>query len=140
MKKLLIGGSPCTTFSICRTHGGRETKPEGKGWELFNCFLAAKEKFQPDFFLYENNQSASKEVKEEISKQLNAPIHNINSSLVSAQSRKRFYVHNFGDIGQPEDIRAVVEDILDPDTEEKRYVLLKTSTLLKSNTPPPAIL
>ena len=57
MKKLLIGGSPCTHWSIAQ-HNERETEASGMGWELFKCYLAAKEKFKPDYFLYENNRSA----------------------------------------------------------------------------------
>ena len=62
MIKILIGGSPCTYWSIARTGQknskiDRETEPEGLGWELFRNYLIAKEKFQPDFFLYENNNS-----------------------------------------------------------------------------------
>lgn len=54
--KLLIGGSPCTKWSIAQTKN-REVLPEGMGWELFENYRMAKEKFQPDFFLYENNKS-----------------------------------------------------------------------------------
>ena len=57
MIKLLIGGSPCTFWSIAQKNN-RETEAEGLGWELFKNYLIAKEKFQPDFFLYENNKSA----------------------------------------------------------------------------------
>ena len=46
---ILIGGSPCTYWSIAQTNG-RETKAEGMGWELFKNYLIAKEKFKPDFF------------------------------------------------------------------------------------------
>lgn len=54
--KLLIGGSPCTHWSIAQTRN-RETEPEGLGWELFKNYLIALEKFKPDYFLYENNKS-----------------------------------------------------------------------------------
>ena len=87
MKKLLIGGSPCTHWSIAQ-HNGRETEASGIGWELFKCYLAAKEKFKPDYFLYENNRSASEAIKEQISHELGAPLHYINSALVSAQNRQ----------------------------------------------------
>ena len=33
MMKLLLGGSPCTYWSIAQSKN-RETKPEGLGWEL----------------------------------------------------------------------------------------------------------
>ena len=127
MKKLLIGGSPCQHWSIGNSNG-RETEPyTGSGWELFKCYLAAKEKFQPDFFLYENNQSAAQMIKDAISDSLGYPIQYINSSLVSAQSRKRLYVHNLGDIGQPEECGLVVKDILDDFDDEIHYILAHAS-------------
>lgn len=67
--KLLIGGSPCTYWSIAQTNN-RETKAEGMGWELFKNYLIAKEKFKPDFFLYENNKSASQAIKDQIAEEL----------------------------------------------------------------------
>lgn len=39
--KLLIGGSPCTHWSIAQTKN-RETEPEGIGWELFKNYLLAR--------------------------------------------------------------------------------------------------
>ncbi|PSL10161.1 DNA (cytosine-5)-methyltransferase 3A [Fusobacterium naviforme] len=122
MIKLLIGGSPCTHWSIAQ-HNGREKEAHGLGWELFKCYLAAKDKFQPDYFLYENNKSAAEAIKEQISEELGAPLHYINSALVSAQNRKRFYCHNFGDIGQPEDRGIYVKDILDDNDGEILYKL-----------------
>lgn len=56
MIKLLIGGSPCTHWSIAQTKN-RETAPEGIGWELFLNYLIARNKYAPDYFLYENNKS-----------------------------------------------------------------------------------
>lgn len=126
MIKLLIGGSPCTHWSIAQ-HNGREKEAEGLGWELFKCYLAAKEKFQPDFFLYENNKSAAEAIKQQISEELGMPLQYINSALVSAQNRQRFYVHNFGDIGQPEDRNIHVIDILDSHDGEILYELQHTS-------------
>ena len=65
MIKLLIGGSPCTFWSIAQKNG-RETEAKGIGWELFKNYLIAKEKFKPDFFLYENNKSAAQPIKNQI--------------------------------------------------------------------------
>lgn len=42
MIKLLIGGSPCTYWSVAQKKG-RETEAEGLGWELFKNYLIAKE-------------------------------------------------------------------------------------------------
>lgn len=112
MVRLLIGGSPCTHWSIAKNKD-RETKAEGLGWDLFENYLIAKEKFQPNFFLYENNWSAAKDIKEQISLELGQPLQRINSNLVSAQNRDRFYCHNFGEVPQPEDRGTYLRDILD---------------------------
>ncbi|MGI6096482.1 MAG: DNA cytosine methyltransferase [Lachnospiraceae bacterium] len=111
MVKILLGGSPCTFWSICQSKN-RETKAEGIGWELFLNYVIAKEKFKPDFFLYENNWSASKEIKEQIQEELGCKLMRINSRLVSAQNRDRFYVFNW-DVDQPEDRGIYVRDIID---------------------------
>lgn len=116
--KILIGGSPCTYWSIAQTNN-RETKAEGMGWELFKNYLIAKEKFKPDFFLYENNKSAAQAIKDQISEEFGVGVDPkvrftyINSALVSAQNRQRFYVTNFGDIEQPEDRGILLKDILE---------------------------
>lgn len=112
IKKILIGGSPCTAWSIARSKN-RETKPEGIGWELFKNYLIAKEKFQPDYFLYENNKSAAQPIKDQISEELGVPLQFINSALVSAQNRQRFYAHNIPGVSQPEDRGILLKDILD---------------------------
>lgn len=89
MVKILLGGSPCTHWSIAKPKA-RETKAEGLGWELFKNYLIAKEKFKPDFFLYENNKSAAKAIKEQISRELGVDLMYINSKLVSAQNREYY--------------------------------------------------
>ena len=128
--RLLFGGSPCTHWSIAQKNN-RETEPEGLGWELFKNYLIAKEKFKPDFFLYENNKSASQPIKDQISKEFgvgvepNVRFTYINSALVSAQNRNRFYVTNFGDIEQPKDRGILLKDILETGIidKEKAYCL-----------------
>ena len=130
--KLLIGGSPCTKWSIAQKNG-REVLPEGIGWELFENYRIAKEKFQPDIFLYENNKSAAQPIKDAIysalggGKDSSVRLTHIDSALVSAQHRQRFYVTNFGDIEQPEDrgilLRNVLESGKDLSCREKAYTL-----------------
>lgn len=137
MIKLLIGGSPCTYWSIAQKNG-RETEPQGMGWELFKNYLIAKLKFKPDFFLYENNKSASEDIKQQIRTELGvwdgtfftedtgARYIEINSALVSAQNRQRFYVHNCGEVKQPADRGILLIDILERGMvdREKSYPLL----------------
>ena len=133
--KLLLGGSPCTKWSIAQKNG-REVLPEGIGWELFENYRIAKEKFQPDIFLYENNKSAAQPIKDAIysalggGKDSSVRLTHINSALVSAQNRERFYVTNFGDIEQPKDRGILLRDVLesgkDLSCREKSYVLTST--------------
>lgn len=128
--KILIGGSPCTYWSIAQKNN-RETEASGMGWELFKNYLIAKEKFKPDFFLYENNKSAAQAIKDQVAKELGVGIDPdvrftyINSALVSAQNRQRFYVTNFGDIEQPEDRGILLKDVLETGVidKDKAYCL-----------------
>ena len=111
MIKILLGGSPCTHWSIAQKNN-RETEPEGLGWELFKNYLIAKDKFKPDYFLYENNKSAAQPIKDQISKELGVDLMYINSALVSAQNRQRFYAFNW-EVDQPEDRGILLRDILE---------------------------
>ena len=132
--KILLGGSPCTYWSIAQTNN-RETKAEGMGWELFKNYLIAKEKFKPDFFLYENNKSASQAIKDQIAEEFGVGVDPdvrftyINSALVSAQNRQRFYVTNFGDIEQPEDRGILLKDILETGNtdREKAHAVISSA-------------
>ena len=126
--KLLIGGSPCTHWSIAQTKN-RETEPSGIGWELFENYLIALEKYKPDFFLYENNKSMSAAIREQITKELGVEPIEINSALVSAQSRKRLYWTNIPGVGQPEDKGILLRDILETGVawREKANTLLATA-------------
>lgn len=126
MIKFLIGGSPCTHWSITQSKA-RETEPEGIGWELFKNYLIAKEKFRPDFFLYENNKSAAEAIRMRISEELETPLQYINSALVSAQNRWRFYAHNIPGVPQPEDRHIMLADILESVTGEPPIPLNMTA-------------
>lgn len=124
MKRILLGGSPCTYWSIAQKNN-RETEATGMGWELFKNYLIAKEKFKPDYFLYENNVSAAQPIKDQIKRELgvwdgtflmpytDVRYIEINSALVSAQNRERFYVHNCGEVQQPKDRGILLRDVLD---------------------------
>lgn len=121
MIKLLIGGSPCQWWSIAQKNG-REVEAEGMGWELFKNYLIAKEKFKPDYFLYENNKSAAQAIKDQISQELGVPLMHINSALVSAQNRQRFYAFNWT-VDMPEDRGILLRDILESSVSEQSYEL-----------------
>ena len=128
--KILLGGSPCTYWSIAQKNN-RETEASGVGWELFKNYLIAKEKFKPDYFLYENNVSAAQPIKDQIKRELNVwdgtflmPYTDvryieINSALVSAQNRERFYVHNCGEVRLPKDRGILLRDVLENGLTDK---------------------
>lgn len=132
--RLLIGGSPCTYWSIAQTKG-RETEPSGIGWELFENYLVALRKYQPNYFLYENNKSMSKAIRAEITKRFGFEPVCINSALVSAQSRQRLYWVGQRDpitggyhavpVEQPADCGILLQDILESGVawREKGYAL-----------------
>lgn len=131
--KLLLGGSPCTHWSIAQTKN-RETEPSGIGWELFLNYCIARDKYKPDYFLYENNKSMSQDIRAQITRELGVEPVLINSALVSAQSRQRLYwvgkrnpdgTYSQVDVEQPEDRGILLRDILESGAvwREKGYTL-----------------
>ena len=123
--KILLGGSPCTHWSIAQTQK-RETKPDGLGWELFLNYLIALEKYQPRYFLYENNKSMAPAIRAQITAELGVEPILINSALVSAQNRQRLYWTNIPGVRQPEDKGILLRDILESGVcwREKAYTLM----------------
>lgn len=132
-KKLLIGGSPCTHWSIAQTKN-RETEASGIGWELFLNYRIARDKYQPDFFLYENNKSMSPAIRAQITAELGVEPVLINSALVSAQNRQRLYwagrrnpdgTYSQVAVEQPVDRGILLRDILESGVcwREKAYTL-----------------
>lgn len=123
--KLYLGGSPCTHWSIAQKN--RETEPSGLGWELFKNYLIGLEKYKPDYFLYENNKSISPAIREQITQELGVQPILINSALVSAQNRQRYYWTNIPGVTQPQDRGVLLRDILESGADligsEKAYCL-----------------
>ena len=117
----LIGGSPCTYWSIAQTKN-RETVASGMGWELFSQYVRALHEAKPKYFIYENNKSMSKAIRASIDETFGFEAVLINSALVSAQNRQRLYwVGKRNDDGtyskvlveQPEDRGILLRDILE---------------------------
>ena len=120
---LLIGGSPCTYWSIAKKD--RETTCEGIGFQLFMQYIRAWKESEIPYFLYENNFSIHKNIKAEISKQFGVEPIMINSALVSAQQRKRCYWTNIPNVAQPNDKGILLKDILGSGIpyQEKSYCM-----------------
>lgn len=120
---ILIGGSPCTYWSVARTNAGREITSSGMGWDLFSQYVRALKESKCKYFLYENNYSMSKDIKEEITKALGVEPIYINSDLVSAQHRKRLYWTNIPNIQQPEDKGILLQNIIESGTVDREKSL-----------------
>ena len=131
--KILIGGSPCTHWSIAQTKN-RETEASGIGWELFLNYRIARDKYHPDYFLYENNKSMSPAIRAPFPAELGVEPVLINSALVSAQNRQRLYwvgkrepdgTYSQVRVEQPEDKGILLRDILESGVcwREKGYAL-----------------
>lgn len=122
----LIGGSPCTYWSIAQTKN-RETVASGMGWELFSQYVRALHEAKPRFFLYENNKSMSAAIRASITETFGFEPILINSALVSAQNRQRLYwcgirqadgTYKKADIQQPVDRGILLKDILETKAAE----------------------
>ena len=107
---LLIGGSPCQGFSFA----GKRLNFEDPRSKLFFEYVRALKEVKPTYFLFENTPM-KKEVQDAISELLGVEPILINSSLVSAQSRKRLYWTNIPNVALPEDKGILLEDIVLPD-------------------------
>lgn len=114
---LLIGGSPCTYWSIAQKAEYRETDLSGIGGALFLEYVRALIEAKPKYFLYENNKSMSNDIKLEITKILGVEPIMIDSSLVSAQNRKRLYWTNIPNIEQPLQKDIFIKDIIEKNVE-----------------------
>lgn len=117
----LIGGSPCTYWSIAQTKN-RETIASGMGWELFSQYVRALHEAKPKYFIYENNKSMSKQIRASIDEAFSFEAVLINSALVSAQNRQRLYwvgkrnedgTYSKVNVEQPADRGILLKDVLD---------------------------
>ena len=118
----LVGGSPCTYWSIAQSPDKRETTASGIGWELFSQYVRALHEAQPRMFIYENNKSMSKDIRASITETFGFEPICINSALVSAQNRQRLYwvgvrnedgTYRKASIEQPADRGILLKDVLD---------------------------
>lgn len=160
---LLIGGSPCQSFSFAGKRKGMSTKDEqeiltlehylqlkAEGFEfegqsyLFWEYMRLLNEVKPKYFLLENVMMGEKWEKV-LSKAIGVKPIMINSSLVSAQNRQRLYWTNiglkpaglFGDlettIEQPKDRGILLKDILEQEVDEKYFLSDKLISWLEKH-------
>jgi len=149
---LIIGGSPCQSFSFAGKRKGMSTKDEqqiltlehylklkSEGFEfegqsyLFWEYMRLLNECNPKYFLLENVEMGEKWEKV-LSKAIGVNGIHINSALLSAQNRKRIYWTNiglepgglFGDlvstIKQPKDKGIMLKDILEKEVGKKFFI------------------
>lgn len=141
---LIIGGSPCQSFSFAGKQAGMATTENieiidldqyldlkimgfeftGQSylfWEYMRILTEIR-KYNPDVkFLLENVKMAKK-WEAVLTNAIGVEPVMINSNIVSAQNRKRLYWTNIAEITQPEDEGIFIRDILEDDVDEKYCV------------------
>jgi len=115
---LLIAGSPCQGFSFA----GKQLNFSDPRSALFFEFVNILNHYKPKYFLLENVKM-KKEYQDIISSLVGVEPIEINSSLVSAQKRRRLYWTNIPNISQPEDKGVVFKDIIDYSCENMSLYL-----------------
>jgi len=113
---LLIGGSPCQSFSNAGDGSGLDGKSK-----LFWEFVRVLKETKPTYFLLENVKM-KKEWEKIITDTLGVEPIAINSRLLTAQNRPRLYWTNIPNVIQPIDRGIVLKDILQDEVEEKFYL------------------
>lgn len=141
---LIIGGSPCQSFSFAGKQVGMATTENievtdldqyldlkimgfeftGQSylfWEYMRILTEVR-KYNPDVKFLLENVVMSKKWEAVLTNAIGVAPVMINSNLVSAQNRKRLYWTNIAQITQPEDEGIFIRDILEDDVDEKYYV------------------
>ena len=130
---LIVGGSPCQGFSFA----GKQLAFDDPRSALFFEFVRLLKEIKPKYFLLENVKM-KKEFLDVISEQVSACYPDfqgedmfggkiepllVNSALVSAQNRQRYYWTNIPNVKQPEQRGIVLRDILQTESvsDEFRY-------------------
>ena len=115
---LILAGSPCQGFSFA----GKQLAFDDPRSALFFEFVRILKECNPKYFLLENVKM-KKEFLDIITQQVGVEPILINSALVSAQNRQRYYWTNIPGVEQPENRGIVLRDILETESvsDEFRY-------------------
>ena len=156
---ILIGGSPCQGFSVAGKMKGSSTKCgiditsleqylelkeqefefEGQSY-LFWEYVRILRLLKPKYFFLENVRVIKKWLPM-FNEAMCVDEYFINSALVSAQNRQRYYWTNLPNLTQPKDKGIVIADILEDEVDEKYYLsddqcskLIKSASKHQGNT------
>lgn len=127
---MISAGSPCQNFSMAGNRKGMVTKEnievttlkqylklkkekfefEGQSY-LFWEFIRLLKELKPKYFLLENVKMSPKWAYV-ISRETGVVPYKINSSLLTAQNRERWYWTNFPDVTIPKDKNVLLSDVI----------------------------
>ena len=133
---LILAGSPCQGFSFA----GKQLAFDDPRSALFFEFIRLLKEIKPKYFLLEN-VNMKKEFLDVISEQVSSCYPElpfgierikINSALVSAQNRLRWYWTNIPSVDQPEQRGIVLQDILEYQLEDNTNAIPNKSQTIKS--------
>jgi site-specific DNA-cytosine methylase len=115
----LVGGSPCQDLSIAkRARAGLLGNRSG----LFLEYVRILREKRPAYFVLENVASMNNKDRDFISETLAVEPIMINSALLTAQNRKRYYRTNIPNVVQPNDKNIGIQDILEAKLDDKYYI------------------
>lgn len=127
---LMVFGSPCQSFSIAmKTDMRVGLKDKTRSGLFLECYRILKE-VNPTWFLLENVASMKDEDRDFLTECMGVEPIRINSKLVSAALRDRYYWTNIKGITQPEDKGITLQSILTSgytDRQKARALLVSDS-------------
>lgn len=131
---LMVFGSPCQSFSRCmKTDMRIGLKDKTRSGLFFECYRVLQE-VQPTWWLLENVASMKVEDRDYLTECMGVEPIRINSKLVCAALRDRYYWTNIPGITQPEDKGITLQNILTSgyaDREKARTLLVSDSRPLR---------
>jgi len=125
---ILIGGSPCQDLSIAGKRAGLKGERSG----LFFEYVRALEELKPKYFIFENVASMKNSDRDTISNILGVEPIMIDSALVSAQRRRRYYWTNIKGVWEPKDRRVLLGDVLENINNAVYYLTNQKANTLRA--------
>ena len=125
---LLIGGSPCQDLTIINN---KKEGLLGKKSILFYEYLRLLDECKPKYFLLENVASMKNSDKDKITKLLGVDPILINSSLVSAQHRQRYYWTNIKGVKLPIDKEILLNSVIDKNATPEENMSVKKMAFIE---------
>jgi site-specific DNA-cytosine methylase len=131
---LMVFGSPCQSFSRCmKTDMRVGLEDKTRSGLFFECYRILQE-VNPTWWLLENVASMKNEDRDYLTECMGVEPIRINSKLVCAALRDRYYWTNIPGITQPEDKGITLQSILTSgwtDREKARTLLVSDSRPLR---------